>query len=107
MARSLAVVAATVALVAGLALADERRDASAADATLAGAPAEPEPEAPAAGLGDTSYLVSCLGSDLAMPESVPPAPKLDPRGVEEVAERMERVRGLRFDGPVDAAFLND
>ena len=110
MGRTLALVAAAVVLVAGLALLDERRGREPGDALLAGAREEPdviEGEAPDAGLGDTSYLVSCLGSGLTLPEEVPPTPKLSPRGVEEVSRRMERVRELRFDGPVDAEFLDD
>jgi hypothetical protein len=108
MGRSLVLVVAAVALIAGIALVDERREIAAADTVLAGAPAEPSPaEPPDEAFGDTDYLLSCLGSDLVLPDSVPPAPALDPQGVEEVADRMERVRGLRFDGPVDVAFLDD
>src|SRR5687768_12843817 len=110
MGRTIALAAAAVALVAGVALLDERRSPEAVDAVLAGPPQEPEAvdgERPDPGLGDTSYLISCLGSDLTLPDEVPPTPELSPRGVEEVSRRMERVRELRFDGPVDAAFLDD
>ena len=110
--RSLALVLAIVAGLAGVALLDRGREPEGTDPALALAPAPAEPAAPAIAGGDglsidSSSLLSCLGSAVQETGDVPPSPPLSERGVEEISQRIERLRELRFDGQVDAEFLDD
>lgn len=114
MGRSLISVLAVVGLVVGLGLIDRNREPEPPAPSIASG-SNPPPAASdgtsdasgSLGLGDTSYLVSCLGSALSEAGDVPPSPPLSSRGVEEIAKRIERLRELRFDGPLDVAFLAD
>lgn len=109
MGRSLGLVLALVAVLVGTALLDGDRERSPLEASLGGAMTEPASE-PLETTGDASFggsgLVDCV-SDLGVPSaSVPPSPPLTPRGVETIADRVERLRRLRFAGPVDVTFLD-
>jgi len=104
MGRTIATVLAVVGLVAGIALLDEGREREGA-AAVASAP-EPPPERGEGTFGNAS-LTDCLGALGAAPPESSQFPGLDEQGVEEISGRVERLRHLRFSGPVDATFLDD
>ena len=110
MGRSLASVLAVLAVLTGVALLDRDRDPQAGGGSLVVAPAPPAmvDTAPgASALGDTSYLLSCLGSAASEAGGVPPSPPLTNRGIAAISRRIERLRELEFDGPVDVELLTD
>ncbi len=113
MGRSPAFVLAVVGLLTGLALIDHERDRGAGEGSLAATTAAVPPagtaeaEVEAAAFGDTSYLLSCLGSAVSEAGDAPPSPPLTPRGVAAISRRIERLRELAYDGPVDVQLLTD
>lgn len=109
MGRPFAVALVLVGALIGLALLDGGRERTAARAPLAGAPPEPQERLPLDEADDASALggglVDCLSS-ISPPGSTPDSPPLTPSGVGEIAERVERLRELRFTGPIDVTFLD-
>lgn len=107
MGRPLAFALAVVGILLAVALLDRGRELNPPSASLpAATPTEEmEPLEPSttAAAGDGS-LLDCLSS-VAAPGSVPASPPLTPRGVDEIADRVERLRRLRFDGAVDVRLL--
>lgn len=106
MGRPLAFVIAVVGAVLAVALLDNGRETDPVTATLA--LEEPAAIAPAdpGELGEFGgdSLTECLTS-VGPPESTPPLPELTTAGVEKTADRVEELRELRFDDPVDVRFL--
>lgn len=111
MLRGFATAATAIVLVVAIALLDRDRDrvpllAPIADAEAEGASAAPVGQSPSqAASVSFSRIGGCIGAeDLA--GDVPPSPAFTPAGVERIAARVERLRQLRFDGPVEASFLS-
>ena len=111
MGRTLATIVAALALVVGLALLDHSREREPAADQLAGRIADAQESGDVAAAEGGSFaggsLSDCLGSLAAEPPAGGDFPGLDERGVEEISQRVERIRHLRFSAPVDATFLGD
>lgn len=111
MGRTLATIVVAIALLVGLALFDHGREREPAGDALAGrfagAQESGEVTTSPAGGGLDSSLTDCLGSLAAKPPARSEFPGLDQRGVEEISDRVERIRELTFSGPVDATFLGN
>lgn len=115
MGRPFVVALILVGALVGLALLDGGRERSAAEAPLAGAAATPpepqerlpvdEPDEPSDVTTIGGDLVGCLAS-ISPPGTTPDSPPLTPSGVDEIADRVERLRELRFSGPLDVSFLD-
>lgn len=105
MGRPLAFALAVVGTILVVALLDRGRERNPSSARpLAAMPSEPSIDAVGGGGAPNRSLLDCLSS-VAPAGSVPASPPLTARGVEEIADRVERLRRLRFDGPVDVRFL--
>lgn len=108
MGRSLSFVIAVVAAVMAVALLDRDREIEPLSAQFAyEEPVAAEPADLGGGAGDFGggSLTECIAS-VGAPDSTPESlPELTPAGVQETAERVEELRELRFEDPVDVRFL--